>query len=316
MDISYSIYSLSYRLGIMGIKLIDNDCNINYFNVGHKIALCEKRQIMHIILDHQLKEQIQHATSEFPVTYYHDELAVLPDWTGPLHWHTDFEIAMAVKGNLDYQVGQQHIPDPMPNIVFSGTLLAPESSAIYQNYIQPIAQCDSLPFIVFRNGVNFNDNVRNLINDSYQLMKEQKLCYELAVQRNISCIFEFIICNFADLPKSEATRIQISSQVRLQKMLMFIYENYAEEITLEDIAKAADISRSEAGRCFNEYMDCSPVAALIQYRLQKAHQLLNEKGQTLQQISYACGFNSVNYFSRQFKKKYGYSPSKYIDLGK
>ena len=99
-------------------------------------------------------------------------------------------------------------------------------------------------------------------------------------------------------------------------MLTYIYENYAQSVTLEDIAKAADISRSEAGRCFRAYMNCSPVEALIQYRLQLAHQLLSERTQTLQQISYACGFNSVNYFSRQFKKRYGYAPGKNINMGK
>ena len=99
-------------------------------------------------------------------------------------------------------------------------------------------------------------------------------------------------------------------------MLTYIYENYAKAVTLEDIAKAADISRSEAGRCFHTYMDCSPIEMLIQYRLQMAHQLLSEKTKTLQQISYACGFNSVNYFSRQFKKKYGYSPSQANSTGK
>ena len=82
------------------------------------------------------------------------------------------------------------------------------------------------------------------------------------------------------------------------------------------IAKSANISRSEAGRCFKAYMGCSPVEALIQYRLQMAHQLLNERTQTLQQISFACGFNSVNYFSRQFKKRYGYAPSQSADMGK
>ena len=97
---------------------------------------------------------------------------------------------------------------------------------------------------------------------------------------------------------------------------MFIYQHYAETITLEDIAKAADISRSEAGRCFKTYMGCSPVEALIQYRLQTAHRMLNEKAHTLQQVSDACGFNSVNYFSRQFRKKYGYSPSQYNVIGK
>ncbi len=51
-------------------------------------------------------------------------------------------------------------------------------------------------------------------------------------------------------------------------MLTYIYTHYAETVTLDDIARAADISRSEAGRCFNTYLGCSPVDALVQYRLQ------------------------------------------------
>ncbi len=278
---------------------------------------------------------------EFPITYFHDELVTLPDWAGPLHWHPDFEIATAEYGVLDYQVGGQHIileagdsifvngnmlhgikqlsgdvPDPMPNIVFSGTLIAPETSTIYQKHILPIAQCDLLPCIVFRHSDLSHSKINCFIKDIYRQMNEKRACYELAVQRNINRIFEFISYNFNQLPKTEATRIQINNQIRLQKMLTYIYENYAEPVTLEDIAKAADISRSEAGRCFHTYMGCSPIDALIQYRLQMAHQLLSERTQTLQQISYACGFNSVNYFSRRFKKKYGYSPSQSGDTGK
>lgn len=296
---------------------------------------------MPIILDHQLREYIPHTGLEFPITYFHDELATLADWAGPLHWHPDFEIATAKCGVLDYQVGGQHIileagdsifvngnmlhgikqlsgdvPDPMPNIVFSGTLIAPETSTIYQKYILPIAQCDSLPFVVFRHSDCSHGEINCLIKDIYRQMNEKKACYELAVQRNINRIFEFISCGFNELPKTDATRIQINNQIRLQKMLNYIYENYAESVTLEDIAKAADISRSEAGRCFHTYMGCSPVDALIQYRLQMAHQFLSERTQTLKQISYACGFNSVNYFSRQFKKRYGHAPSQSVDMGK
>ncbi len=296
---------------------------------------------MPIILDHQLREYIPHNVTEFPITYFHDELVTLPDWAGPLHWHPDFEIATAECGVLDYQVGGQHIileagdsifvngnmmhgikqisgdvADPMPNIVFSGALIAPEASTIYQKYIQPIAQCDSLPFVVFRKSDSSHSEINSMIKDIYRQMDEKRAGYELAVQRSINRIFEFISLNFESLPKSEASRIQITNQIRLQKMLTFIYENYASPITLEDIAKAADISRSEAGRCFQAYMGCSPVDMLIQYRLQTAHGLLNEKTQTLQEISYACGFNSVNYFSRQFKKRYGYAPSQSADMGK
>ena len=290
---------------------------------------------MPIILDHQLREYIPHNSTEFPITYFHDELADLPEMSGPLHWHPDFEIATAENGVLDYQVGGQHItleagdsifvngnilhgikqlsgdiPDSMPNIVFSGTLVASETSIIYQKYVQPIAHCDSLPFVVFRHSDTSHMEINRLIKEAYRQMNDKSFGFELAVQRNINRIFEFLSENFNELPKTEVTRIQIDNQIRLQKMLSLIYEKYSMPLTLEDIAKAADISRSEAGRCFHKYMGCSPVDALIQYRLQVAHQLLSERTQTLQQVSYACGFNSVNYFSRQFKKKYGHAPGK------
>ncbi len=296
---------------------------------------------MPIILNHQLREQINHGTEVFPITYYCDELATLPNREGPLHWHPDFEIATAVSGVLDFQVGRQHImleagdsifvngnmlhgikqlsgnvPDPMPNIVFSGAAIAPETSAIYHKYIHPIACCDTLPFIVFKQKNGWHDEVNRLLRNIYCEMAEQGPCYEMAVQRELSSIFESIFSNFEDLPKSENTRIQINAQVRLQKMLSYIYEHYAEAVTLEDIAGAANISRSEAGRCFNAYMDCSPVDVLIRYRLQTAHRLLSEKTLTLREISSACGFNSVNYFSRRFRQAYGYTPGQNRTLGK
>lgn len=105
---------------------------------------------MSILLNPQLREQIAHDPEAFPVTFFRDELAELPNYTGPLHWHPDFEIATALSGVLDFQIGRQHIvikagdsifvnsnvlhgirqlsgdvPDPMPNIVFSEAAIAP-----------------------------------------------------------------------------------------------------------------------------------------------------------------------------------------------
>lgn len=295
---------------------------------------------MAIILNNKLQEQLPHDTVNFPITFFSDELATLPNWAGPLHWHPDFEIATAVKDVLEFQVGQQHIilepgdsifvngnmmhgirqlsgdtPDPMPNIVFSGTLVAPETSVIYRKYILPVIGCDSLPFIVFRHHEQ-HSAVNRLICSIYEVFRGQDVCYEMTVQRNISQIFEYMFRNFDSLPRSEESRIHLTAQIRIQKMLTYIYEHYADTITLEDIAGAANISRSEAGRCFHTYMNCSPVDALIRYRLQIAHRLLNETTLTLQEISYDCGFHSVNYFSRQFRRVYGYSPGQNCNWGK
>lgn len=289
---------------------------------------------MPIILDHQLREKLAHDTSSFPVSYFQDELALLPNQVGPLHWHPEFEIATAASGVLEYQVGQEHIilepgdsifingnmlhsirqlsgdsPDTMPNIVFFGSLIAPEASIIYARYIQPIIDCHGLPYVVFRHDCSEHAPVNGLIQAIYRLLREHPRCYEMAVQRHLSSIFEYLMLHFDDLPRTGATRVQLNTQVRVQQMLAFINSHYAEKVTLGDIAGAASISRSEAGRCFQAYMGCSPVDALIQHRLQKAHSMLHDAVLTMQEISHACGFNSVNYFRRQFRKHYGYAPS-------
>ncbi len=296
---------------------------------------------MAIKLDHQLREQIPQNNTQFPITFFHDEFATLPNHAGPLHWHPEFEIATATRYALDFQVGQEHIvldvgdsifvngnilhgirqlhgelPEPMPNVVFSSSVIASEISAVNQKYIKPIAACDSLPFVVFKSGNEKQCEVNRWIKEIYQEMYHQGECYEMIVQRNLNFIFEYLFRNFEALPKSQTSRIQITAQIRIQQMLSYIYEHYTEAVTLEDIARAASISRSEAGRCFHTYMGCSPIEALIQYRLQAAHRLLTETNLTLQEISLACGFHSVNYFSRQFCKKYGCAPRNYRVLGK
>lgn len=296
---------------------------------------------MSVTVDNQLKEQISYDPAVFPISFYQDELENLAQWSGPLHWHPGFEIATAESGTLDYQVGEKHIilhpgdtifvngnilhgirqisgatADPMPNVVFSGSLIAPEGSSIYKKYIAPLHECDDLPFIVFSGSDRTLKKVNELVQEIYRCFRNQPLCYEMMIQRDVSCIFEYIYSNMNSLPRHKSNRIQLIHQIRLQKMLDFIYSHYSEHISLEDIARAANVSRSEAGRCFKNFMNSSPIEILLQHRLQTAQQMLAERICTVEEISHACGFNSVNYFSRQFKSKYGTTPGKYCDLGK
>ncbi len=296
---------------------------------------------MPMILDHQLRERIPHNGAVFPITFFRNELMALRDYAGPLHWHPDFEIATAELAPLDFQIGLQHItlqpgesifingnvlhairqlggkaPDPMPNIVFSGALVASEGTAIYQKYIHPIACCESLPCIVFRQKGGWHGEVNRLVKGIYGKMQAQEPCYEMSVQRGICAVLELIFAHFEEIPRCEAYRVPFNARIRLHQMLSYIHGHYEKNITLNDIASAAHVSRSEAGRCFKAFMGCSPVEALIQYRLQMAQRQLKETTRTVQGISYACGFNSVNYFCRQFRRVYGCTPGQMRTMGK
>lgn len=289
---------------------------------------------MSIILDHQLREKMSHDTTAFPISYFQDELALLPDRAGPLHWHPEFEIASASSGVLEYQVGQDRIllnpgdsifvtgnmlhsirqisgdaPDALPNIVFFASLIAPETSVLYEQYIRPFADSPELSYVVFRKDCFEHAPVHSLIRELYRLLRDQPRCFEMAVQRNLNAFFEYLTLNRDVLPRTQVTRVQLNTQVRVQKMLAYIHMHFSEAVTLSDIAAAANISRSEAGRCFRTYLGVSPVDALILHRLQKAYSMLQDTALTLQEISQACGFHSVNYFSRRFRQQYGCAPS-------
>lgn len=296
---------------------------------------------MPILVDQQMRERISHETDVFPISYFERELAELPDREGPLHWHPEFEFARAETGTLEYRVGQAHVvlnpgdllfingnllhsvrqisgggPDLLPAVVFSGSVIAPETSIVYRKYIAPIVDCPSLPFVVFRRGDDAFREVHELADEMFASLRQRTVCCELIAQRSLNRLFESLYLHFDTLPKSPATRIQLRTQVRVQKMLSYLYEHYAEPVTAADIAAAASVSRSEAARCFHEYMGCSPVDALIRYRLQTAHRMLRDTSRTVQDIGLACGFQSPGYFSRQFRKLYGYTPGHVRSLGK
>lgn len=296
---------------------------------------------MPILLDRYLQEQIPQDPGALPVAFYRDELAALPGRAGPVHWHPFLELATARQGVLDCQVGQTHItlapgdsilinqnrlhsfrqlsggePDPLPILVFSGTVIAPEDSAAYQKYVRPVLGCSGLPFVVFRGGDAQWAGLGLRLRAACRAMAEQPPYYELEVQRSLSALWQILLEHWDALPRAETSPVQLNAQIRLQKMLAYLYSHYDQDITLADIAGAAHISRSEAGRCFRAYLGCSPVEALIRYRLQAARRLLGQTTLTLQQISDACGFHSANYFSHQFRKRYGHSPGENRRLGK
>lgn len=296
---------------------------------------------MAVVLDRHLREQMEQETEAFPVSFFEEELADLPGWAGPLHWHPGFELAQARCATLEYQVGQHRIllepgdclfvngnllhgirqvagerPDPMPVIVFSGTAVAPQTSAIYQNYIAPVAGCASLPFVVFRRQDPGSEEVRRLTEEIFSCLRSRPVCYEMTVQRELNRLFAFLFRHLDTLPRFPATRVQLRTQVRVQKMLDYIGRHYREPVTLADIAAAASISRSEATRCFQGYLGCSPVQALLRCRLQTARRLLQDRSLTVEQVSAACGFSSARYFSRQFRKAYGDTPGHLRSLGK
>ncbi|MBQ7097350.1 MAG: helix-turn-helix transcriptional regulator [Clostridia bacterium] len=91
----------------------------------------------------------------------------------------------------------------------------------------------------------------------------------------------------------------------------FMAKFFDTNITLEDIAKAANLSPGFFHSTFKLAKQKTPREYLLQIRLSMSKNLLRNTGKSLSEIAFLCGFESQAYFSYVFKKETGLSPKKY-----
>ena len=101
------------------------------------------------------------------------------------------------------------------------------------------------------------------------------------------------------------------TDVRMEKIIRYVNENYATVTGLEELASHFFISKYHFCRMFRKNLGVSVTAYLNTIRVRAATKLLMEGTLSLTDIATKCGFNSVSYFCKVFKSELGVSPSLY-----
>ena len=90
-----------------------------------------------------------------------------------------------------------------------------------------------------------------------------------------------------------------------------LLKNLKHKWTIEEMADKINVSESYLHQLFRKNMETSPMAFLHDVRLEKARELLETTWDTMRQIRYAVGMPDDSHFTRDFKKKYGTTPTQY-----
>jgi len=98
---------------------------------------------------------------------------------------------------------------------------------------------------------------------------------------------------------------------RVSRALDYIEKNFAECITLDELAAACHVSRRHFFRLFEQAVGLAPMEYLKKVRLQKAAEMLLTSESNVTEVAFACGFNDSNYFSSLYHKEFGMSPSQF-----
>ncbi|MCZ4408922.1 AraC family transcriptional regulator [Cryomorphaceae bacterium 1068] len=102
---------------------------------------------------------------------------------------------------------------------------------------------------------------------------------------------------------------ELSTRNRLAGVIQFIRQNISSKLTIEQLADKACLSRAQFFRKFQREMGETPVQFVNRERLRLAKRHMLQNRRTVTQACFESGFQSLNYFSRTFKKYEGMSPN-------
>jgi two-component system response regulator YesN len=114
---------------------------------------------------------------------------------------------------------------------------------------------------------------------------------------------------FEDILREAGLKRSAKIPLPLVKALEYLREHYAEPITLNSTAEAAQVSTAYLSRLFSEQLRTGFSDYLTELRIEKAEKLLRETRMNIKEVSFASGFQDPNYFSKIFRKVTGMLPS-------
>lgn len=284
-----------------------------------------------IITDETLRETVRHGNSGYPFAYYPENIWQFDfhriDW----HWHYELEFMFVAEGFALCLVGEDKIELQegcgifinsgilhrfeaqssafIPNIVFSPILLAPEKSLIYDKYISPVINA-SVPYQIFAPHIAWQNHILQILQQIFALQETEKK-NELCTMQLLLQIWDILYKQLDLTSASTDFRRFNHKQARLQTMMQYIHDHYAQDITLGKIAESASISKSGALHIFQSGIHISPIAYLIRYRLSQAAGQLCTTQKSVASIAEETGFTSSGYFCRKFRQHYHMSPNAY-----
>jgi len=96
-----------------------------------------------------------------------------------------------------------------------------------------------------------------------------------------------------------------------ERVLNYCLRNLDQPISVDAMARAANLSRWYFSRRFRAAEGCSPWEFMLKLKMDQAATLLQNTCLTVKEIADRCGFDEPSYFCRVFRKYYRISPAKF-----
>lgn len=159
---------------------------------------------------------------------------------------------------------------------------------------------------IVNHGMNIFEGVPSQNNRGGMKLKNNVLPYELNVLKKHLELF------LIDLYSSNIANGEHKGQYQMSLLTDFLNANITQKISVEEMADYIRISPALLRKRTQKYYGCGPLQHFINLKINEAKRLIRLGNMNFSEISNYLGFESIHYFSRQFKLRVGKSPRDYL----
>lgn len=251
------------------------------------------------------------------------------------HHHTEFEISVFISGSGTYTVGNKVYDFRKGDVFMFSSDEVHCITNIEADEPMDLMNIHFEPRFIWSagNGSKFlkiflerNDNyenrldrenpatakIRELILDMQKEFELKEPEYEFMIKADLLKILVTAMRSY-DYIESNTSSFTARQQslYSLEKAMNYIDKNLTESISLDALAKNANMSRTYFCTIFKKLNGISPWDYITIKRVEKATELLVSTNITMLELALKCGFNNTANFNRSFKKVTGKVPGDY-----
>lgn len=163
-------------------------------------------------------------------------------------------------------------------------------------------------------GLEFNGDTRQYLIDELKGLTRssgfEAIIKLLTILNNLSKSSEFEYITSLGYTNTH----KISETERMQKVHEYVIKHFKEEIRLSEISEMVNMTESAFCRYFKNRTNKTFSDFVSEIRIGHACKLLSQDKQSIAQICFDSGFNTLSNFNKQFKEVVGKTPSEYQKL--
>ena len=203
----------------------------------------------------------------------------------------------------------------IPDLIITDIMMPKMNGYEFSNSIRGDEKTSHIPLIMLTAKAGIEDKIYGLESGADAYLTKPFSSKELRVRvKNLIHQREQLRKRFSKstiIKPSEVSEVS-ADQKFLKKVIKCIEDNFENEnFSTEKLSEEVNMSISQLNRKLNALID-QPAGQLIRsLRLQRAADLIKQDAGSIAEICYRVGFNDQAYFSRAFKKQFGYSPSEF-----